>query len=173
MTDGSGAAQNFGSVTLHHLDFALLGARLRPFQNRLHLFARKRGIAIVRRDTSGFEPRFSPHILAQRRKLTKMRRPFDRAALEPEFLRRRIIVYRGVGVVDLGIKHLMWPAPWPDERIGGLRDDRFKRLRSHRTPRKCQPAPGAGIITLPAAIQYHPATPGIFCGPHFALRLFR
>src|ERR1700733_10873486 len=95
-------------------------------------------------------------ILAKRSKLAEVGRPFDRAALEPEFLRRGIIVNRGVRVVDLGIEHLMRPAPWPDERIGSLRNDRFKRPRPHRTPRKRQIIPGAGIITLPAAIQYDP-----------------
>src|ERR1700723_3157371 len=83
-------------------------------------------------------------MLAKRSKLAEVGRPFDRAALKPQFLRRGIIMNRGVRVVDLGIEHLMRPAPWPDERIGSLRDDRFKRLRSHRTPRKRQIIPGAG-----------------------------
>src|ERR1700733_1750382 len=87
-------------------------------------------------------------MLAQRCKLAEVGRPFDRAALESQLLRCRIVVNRGVRVVDLRIEHLMRPAPWPDERSGGLRDDRFERFKSHRTPRNVRLLHERGVITF-------------------------
>jgi len=57
----------------------------------------------MRGNASGLEPGLAPHARAQRRELAEMRRPFDRPSLEAEFLRRRIVMNRGVGVIDLAL----------------------------------------------------------------------
>ena len=60
-----------------------------------------------------------------------MRRPLDRASPKSQLLRRRIVVNGSVGIVDLGIEHLMWPAPRSGERIGRFSDDRLERFGCH------------------------------------------
>src|SRR6476661_5192441 len=63
-----------------------------------------------------------------------MRRPLDGASLKSQFLRRRIVVNGGMRIVDLGIEHLVWPAPWSGERIGSFRDHCLERSRGHEFP---------------------------------------
>src|SRR6266581_5307875 len=60
-----------------------------------------------------------------------MRRPLDRASLKSQFVRRRIVVNGSVRIVDLGIEHLVWPAPWSGERIGSFRDDCLECFGCH------------------------------------------
>ena len=37
----------------------------------------------------------------------------------------------GVRIVDLGIEHLVWPAPWSSQRIGSFRDDCLECFGCH------------------------------------------
>src|SRR5580658_3360007 len=85
----------------------------------------------MRGDASGLEPGAPPQAFAERRELAEMRRPFDRSTLEPQFPGGGIVVNRRMRIVDLGMEHLLRPAPRPSQRIGGLGDDRVKGL--HRT----------------------------------------
>ncbi len=71
----------------------------------------RRQRTVMRGNASSLEPGLAPHARAQRRELAEMRRPFDRPSLEAEFLRRRIVMNRGVGVIDLSIEHLVPLAP--------------------------------------------------------------
>ena len=91
----------------------------------------------MRGNASGLEPGLAPHARAQRRELAEMRRPFDRPSLEAEFLRRRIVMNRGVGVIDLSIEHLVRLAPRSDQEIRGFRDDRLERFPSHGITSQC------------------------------------
>ena len=59
-------------------------------------------------------------LLAQRRELAEMGRAFDGAALKSKFLRGRIVVDRGVGVVDLCVEHLLGAPPRSREQIVAL-----------------------------------------------------
>jgi hypothetical protein len=52
--------------------------------------------------------------------------PFDRSPLKTQLLRRRVVVNGCVGVVDLGVEHLMRPAPRANKGIRGFRDDGLK-----------------------------------------------
>ena len=72
----------------------------------------------MRGNASSLEPGLAPHARAQRRELAEMRRPFDRPSLEAEFLRRRIVMNRGVGVIDLSIEHLVRLAHGPTRKSG-------------------------------------------------------
>ena len=75
----------------------------------------------MRRQASGLEPGLAPDPLAQRRELAEMGRALDGAALKAELLRGRIVVDRGVGVVDLRVKHLLRAAPRAHEQIAAFR----------------------------------------------------
>jgi hypothetical protein len=116
------------------LDFALLLARSGLCQKRLHLFSLEGGIAVMRGNTSGLEPGISPQAHAQRSELAEMRRPFDRPSLKSQLLRRRIVVNGGVRIIDLGMEHLVRPAPRAGERIGGFGDDRLECFGLHGFP---------------------------------------
>ena len=74
----------------------------------------------MRRQAAGLEPGLAPDPLAQRRELAEMGRPLDGAALKAELLRGRIVVDRGVGVVDLRVKHLLRAAPRPHQQIAAF-----------------------------------------------------
>ena len=80
------------------IDRGRASAGVRICQDRPHLLAFEHGISVVRGNVSGLEPSLSPQPLAQRRELAEVRRPFDRAALETEFLRGRVVVNRRVGI---------------------------------------------------------------------------
>ena len=80
----------------------------------------------MRGDASGLEPGIAPDAGAQRRELAEMRRPFDGAALKSQFLRRRIVVNRGMGIVDLRVQHLMRPPPRSGDGFSGFGDDGVK-----------------------------------------------
>ncbi|MGY4421656.1 hypothetical protein ACVWY2_004105 [Bradyrhizobium sp. JR6.1] len=58
------------------------------------------------------------------RELAEMGRSLDRAAAEAELLRGCIVVNRGVGVVGLGLKHLLRAAPGTHQQIAVLHDFR-------------------------------------------------
>ena len=118
--DGSGAAQDLGAVALGHADRADRLARLRLFDIGLDFLALEGGVAVMRRQASGLEPGLAPDPLAQRRELAEMGRALDGAALKAELLRGRIVVDRGVGVVDLRVKHLLRAAPRPHEQIAAF-----------------------------------------------------
>ena len=114
------AAQDLGAVALGHADRADALARLRHLDVGLHFLALEYGVAVMRRQAAGLEPCLAPDALAQRRELAEMGRAFDGAALEPELLRGRIVVDRGMGVVDLRVEHLLRAAPRPGEHIVAL-----------------------------------------------------
>ena len=81
----------------------------------------------MRGQAPGLEPGPAPDPLAQRRELAEMGRPFDGAALKSELLGGRVVMDRGMGIVDLGVEHLLRAAPWPDEQIVALQDLRCER----------------------------------------------
>ena len=141
IADGSGAAQNLGAVAPGHADRADRLARLRLFDIGLYLLALEGGVAVMRRQASGLEPGLAPDPLAQRRELAEMGRALDGAALKAQLLRGCIVVDRGVGVVDLRVKHLLRAPPRPDEQIAAFqylgRERRFRHpwclpLRANR-----------------------------------------
>ena len=125
--DRRGAAQNFCAVALGHADRANGLARLRLFDIGLDFLALEGGVAIMRGQAAGLEPGLAPDPLAQRRELAEMGRPFDGAALKPELLGGRVVMDRGMGIVDLGVEHLLRAPPWPDEQIVALQDLRRER----------------------------------------------
>jgi hypothetical protein len=81
----------------------------------------------MRGQAPGLEPGLAPDPLAQWRELAEMGRSFDGAALKPELLGGGVVVDRGMGIIDLGMEHLLRAAPWPDEQIVAL-----QYLRSER-----------------------------------------
>ena len=118
--DRGSAAQDLGAVALGHADRDGLLTRLRFLDAGPHLLALEGRIAVVRGQAAGLEPGVAPDPLAQRHELAEMGRAFDRAALEAELLSGRIVVDRGVGVVDLRVEHLLRAAPRPHQQIAAL-----------------------------------------------------
>jgi len=116
------AAQNFGAVAPGHPDRANFLAGLCLLDARLHLLALEGGVAVMRGQAPGLEPRLAPHAFAQRRELTEMGGTFDGAALKAQFLRRGVVVNRRMGVVSLGVQHLLRLPPRSGEPIVALRD---------------------------------------------------
>ena len=80
----------------------------------------------MRGDTPGLEPRLSPQPFAQRRKLAEIRRPLDGAALKSQFLRGGVVVNLGMGIVNLGMQHLVRPPPRSREAFRRFGDDGFE-----------------------------------------------
>jgi hypothetical protein len=64
-----------------------------------------------------------------------MGRPFDRAALEAQPLRRRVVVDRDVIVVDLFGQHLPRAAPRASKLRAVVGDVRVERFSKHGRPR--------------------------------------
>src|SRR5207244_6057202 len=73
------------------------------------------GIAVMRREAAGLEPRLAPDALTQRRELAEMGGALDGAALEAEFLRGRVVMDRRVGIVGLCMQHLLRLPPRSSE----------------------------------------------------------
>src|SRR5271157_5782694 len=92
------------------------------------------GVAVVRRQATRLEPRLAPEPLAEWRKLAEVSRPFYRAPLEAEPLRRRVVVDRDVIVIDLFGQHLPWVTPWADQLRAVVGDVGFERFPVHGRP---------------------------------------
>src|SRR5215469_6364289 len=125
------AAQHLCSIAFGHAHADLIFTVRRLGDDRLHLFARKGWIALVRGQAPGLEPGPPPQALAQWSELAEVGGSLDRATLEPELLRGRIIVNRCVLIIYLSRKHLHWYAPGSDDRLARLGGRRVEQKTIH------------------------------------------
>ena len=115
-----GSAENFDAVLAQHPDcgrgrfaggFREVGADLLALEAR---------VAVVRGQAPLGQPSRPPQRDAQRSELAEVRRTFNRAALEAELLRRRVVMDRRMAVVLLRREHLSRRAQWTDQLCAGV-----------------------------------------------------